>query len=203
MELKRVLVGQQSVFTSLSFHQESVVAPSYGVAKVIAKRSKPFSDGEFVKDCFLRFAYFMCPEKKELFEKISLSRQTIARRTKDLAVSVLESLVPKGGDFAFYSLALDKSTDIKDSAQVAIFVWGVDKNFGVTEELAFVVPLKGTTKGSDILEAVMATLNRLQLNLNNMSGVTADGAPSMRGSRQGLVKLLENEASKAGNNSVM
>ena len=79
----------------------------------------------------------------------------------------------------------------------------VDESFGVTEELASVVLLKGTTKGSDILEAVMATLSRLQLNLNNMSGVTTDAAPSMCGSRQGLVMLLRNEASKAGNNSVM
>ena len=94
-EFKKVLVGQQSVFTSLSFHHESVVAASYAVAKVIAKRFKPFSDEEFVKDCFLRVADFMCPEKNELFEKVSLSRQTIARRTKDLAVSVLESQVSK------------------------------------------------------------------------------------------------------------
>ena len=112
-----MLVGQQSVFTSLSFHHESIVAASYAVAKVITKRSKPFSDGKFVKDCFLRVADFMCPEKKELFEKTSLSRQTIARRTEDLAVSVLESLVSKAGDFAFYSLVLDENTDIKDTAQ--------------------------------------------------------------------------------------
>ena len=92
---------------------------------------------------------------------------------------------------------------IKDIAQVAIFVRGVDKSLGFTEELASVVPLKGTTKDSDILEAVMATLNRVQLNLNKMSGVTTDGAPSMCGSRQGLVKLLQNEESKARNNSVM
>ena len=49
----------------------------------------------------------------------------------------------------------------------------------------------------------MAIRNRLQLNLNNMSGVTIDGAPSMCGSLQGLVKPLQNEASKARNNSVM
>ena len=127
---------------------------------MITKRSKPFSVGEFVKDCFLRVTDFMCSEKKELFKKICLSRQTIARHTENLAVSVLESLVPKAGDFALYLLALDESMNIKDTVQVASFVRGVDKSFGVTEELASVVPLKGTIKGSDILEAVMATLNR-------------------------------------------
>ena len=198
-----MLVGQQSVFTNIFFHHESVVAAGYAVAKMTTKRSKPFSDGKFLNGCFFRVADFMCPEKGELFEQISLSKQTIACRIKDSAVFVMKSLVSKAGDFAFYSLALDESTDIKDIAQVAIFVCGVDKSFGVNEKLACVVPLKGTTKGSYILKAVMATLNRLQLNLNDMSGVTTDEAPSICGSRQGLVKLLQNVASKAGNNSVI
>ena len=60
------------------------------------KKSKPFSDGEFVKECIVRVADFLCPEKKETFAKISLSRQTIARRVEELG----------------YSLALDESTNI-------------------------------------------------------------------------------------------
>ena len=80
---------------------------------------------------------------------------------------------------------------------------GVDKSFCVIEELAALVPLKGTTKGIDLLEAVMTTLNRLKFDLKNISGVTTDGAPSMCLSGQGLVKLLQNETSKVGNNSVM
>ena len=47
---------------------------------LITKRSKPFSDGEFEKECFHRVADATCPEKKEQFAKISLSRQTIARK---------------------------------------------------------------------------------------------------------------------------
>ena len=202
-ELKNVLVGQQSVFTNLSLQQESVVAASYIVAEVIAKKSKPFSDGEFVKECLNRVVDVLCPEKKEQFEQISLSRQTIARRIEELGNSIEMKLAPKAGDFTFYSLALDESTDTKDTAQLAIFVRGVDESFCVIEELAALVPLKGTTKGSDLLEAVMTTLNRLKFDLKNISGVTTDGAPSMCGSRQGLVKLLQNETSKVGNNSVM
>ena len=202
-ELKNVLVGQQAVIANLSSQQESVVAASYSVAEVIAKKRKPFSDGEFVKECLHRVADVLCPEKKEQFKQISLSRQTIARRIEDLGNDIEVSLASKAKDFTFYSLALDESTDIKDTAQLAIFVRGVDESFCIIEELAAMVSLKGTTKGSDLLEAVMTTLNRLKLNLKNISGVTTDGAPSMCGIRQGLVKLLQNEASKVGNNSVM
>ena len=128
-ELKNVLVGQQSVLTNLFFQQESVVAASYIVAEVIAKRSKPFSDGEFVKECFHRVADVLCLEKKEQFEQISLSRQTMARRIEELGNSIEVSLVSNAGDFTFYSLALDESTDIKGTAQLAIFVRGVDESF--------------------------------------------------------------------------
>ena len=39
-----------------------------GPSIVMANRSKPFADGEFVKKCFYRLDV-MCPEKKEQFEK--------------------------------------------------------------------------------------------------------------------------------------
>ena len=52
-ELTKVLRGQQSVFSKVSLQQESVVKVSYLVAEIIAKKSKSFSDGEFIKECFV------------------------------------------------------------------------------------------------------------------------------------------------------
>ena len=98
-ELKNVLVGQQSVFTNLSLQKESVVAASYIAAEVVAKKSKPFSDGEFVKECLHRVVDVLCPEKKEQFGQISLSWQTIARRIEKLGNSIEVSLASKAGDF--------------------------------------------------------------------------------------------------------
>ena len=109
----------------------------------------------------------------------------------------------KARNFSSYSLALDESTDIRSTAQLAIFIRGVDDYFEITEELAAIVPIKGTTRDSDLLERVMATIKRLVLPLSKLSGITTDGAPSMIGRRQGLGNLLQLKANKVGNDSVM
>ena len=68
-ELKKVHVGQQYVFTNLSFQLESLAAVTYAVAKVIAKKSKPFLDGELVKNNFLCVADVMCSKRKKNYLK--------------------------------------------------------------------------------------------------------------------------------------
>jgi hypothetical protein len=65
---------------------------------------------------------------------------------------------------------------------------GVDKNGNSTEEMATLVTLKDTKTTSNILEDIMATLNRLGLNLTNLSGVAAHGATAVEGRTEGLVK---------------
>ena len=76
---------------------ESFHSCSYRVACSIAKHSKPFSDGEFFKKCMLDVADQVCPEHRQKFEEVSLSRRTVACRIKaigeDLA-SQLKGLVP-------------------------------------------------------------------------------------------------------------
>ena len=124
-ELTKFLRGQQLVFSKVSLQQESIVKASYLGAKIIAKKSKPFSDGEFVKECFVQVADVFCPDKKETFAIISLSSQTIARRVEELGNSIEESLMAKAQNFLSYSLALDESTDIRSTAQLAIFIRGV------------------------------------------------------------------------------
>ena len=202
-ELKTKLSGQQLIFKNVSLQTESLVKASYAVAEIIAKKSKPFSDGEFVKECIECVADIICPDKKAQFAKLSLSRQTVARRIEELASNVERTLKYRATNFQFYSLALDESGDASDTAQLAIFLRGVDKDFIITEELAALVPLKGTTKTIDLMEGVTETLNRFGLKYTNLSGVTTDGAPAFAGKREGLVKLLQAEASKVGNISVM
>jgi hypothetical protein len=54
--------------------------------------------------------------------------------------------------------------------------------------MASLVTLKGTKTISNTLEGIMATLNRLGLNLTNLSGVTAHSAPAVAGKIEGLVE---------------
>lgn len=65
---------------------------SYIISEKIVRASKPFTDGEFIKDCLLSAAEIMCPEQKEAFADISLTRNTVAQRVKDMAENLQDKL---------------------------------------------------------------------------------------------------------------
>ena len=88
----------------------------------IAKASKPFSEGEFVKECMVQTADILCSEIKRKFEKVSLSRRTVTRRVELIDENIASQLNKKSDSFGLYSLALDESTDVKDTAQLLIFI---------------------------------------------------------------------------------
>jgi len=72
------------------------------------------------------------------------------RRVDDRAWDIQISMVKGVDGFQFYSLALDESTDVSDTSQLAIFVRRVIKTFKVVEELLDLCPMTGTTTGQDI-----------------------------------------------------
>ena len=76
-----------------------------------------------------------------------------------------------------YSLALDESTDIEDTAQLLVFIRGIDENFEITEELLSLEHLKDTT-GQDLFESVENCLDRSGLPLHKLASITTDGAPA-------------------------
>lgn len=202
-ELRRSLSSQQKFFKKVTTQSNSFIKASYVVANLIAKKSKPFTDGEFIKKCMEGVAEVICPDKKADFSKISLSHQTIARRVEEIGKSVEKALKSRATHFKFYALAIDESTDSTDTAQVAIFIRGVDNEYNITEEMASLVPLKDTTKSLILHEAVKNTMQRFSLTCDNISGIVTDGAPAMVGKREGLTKLIENDAIAAGNTRLM
>jgi hypothetical protein len=47
---------------------------------------------------------------------------------------------------------------------ITIAIRGIDDDFNITEEMAALFPMKGTTKGSDLLNALKSTLRGFNQN---------------------------------------
>ena len=188
--LKASVTSQQSYFKTAKISSETATKISFLISEAIAKRGKPLSEGEFVKDCLDIFVSVACPDKKSTVESISLSHQTVARRVDDLSSNIESSLIKRLHACKFYSLALDESTDVSDTAQLAIFVRGVTENFEVIEELLDLCPMKDTTTELDISNEVKRVLTKFNLADDKLSGLTTDGAPAMTGKHKGFVSLM-------------
>ena len=100
--------------------------------------------------------------------------------------------------FKAFSRALDKSTDITDTAVCAVFVRGVDTNLNITEELLDLIPMKGTTTGFDIFRELENCVERAGFDWFYLVSVATDGARAMRSERVGLVRLLQNKMLELG-----
>ncbi len=127
------------------------------------------------------------PIKKDVLNAVSLSASTITRRIEEMGDNVYAQLQEKVKEFEFFALALDESNDVQDTAQLLIFLRGVSSNFEVSEELAALQSLKGTTTGEDIFGKVCQTMGELGLDWSKLASITTDGAPSMVGASRGLI----------------
>ena len=96
---------------------EKTVRCSFLIAQRIAQTMKPYSEGDFVKKCLTDFAEELCRKMAQEFEKISLSRWTIARRIDKLGGDMCETLKDKVKNFISWNFVIDESTDVKDVAQ--------------------------------------------------------------------------------------
>ena len=192
-KLESSLSAQQNTFTKVVEQNEKSVITSYVIAEKIARSARPFTDGDFVKECMQEVAKVMLPDKSRLFEHISLSRNSIAGRIEDIGEDLSEQLSSKTSEFQCFSLAFDESTDMTDTAQMLVFIRGVTELLSVHEDLLGLVSLRGTTRGLDVKEAVLKLLrNRVpDLPLSKLVGLTTDGAPSMTGKENGAVALLK------------
>uniref|UniRef100_A0A0L8GXX6 DUF4371 domain-containing protein n=1 Tax=Octopus bimaculoides TaxID=37653 RepID=A0A0L8GXX6_OCTBM len=89
-----------------------------------------------------------------------------------LSFKICESIAEKGKSFsdgeflkktlkerknrcAAYSLTLDESTDVKDTAQLVVFVRGVTNNFEMTEEFWDMTSMSSTTTGQGVSDQIL------------------------------------------------
>ncbi|XP_073672245.1 general transcription factor II-I repeat domain-containing protein 2-like [Paramisgurnus dabryanus] len=145
-QLEASLVSQQRLFIRAKESNENITRASYEVAVLIAKHGKPFSEGEFVQECVMKIAENICPDKKQEFANLCLARNTIARRIEEISSDIKKQVTKRGHKFDNFSLACDESTDISDTAQLLIFLRGIDEDMNITEELLDLKSIKGQTR---------------------------------------------------------
>jgi len=126
--LKGNLLNQQNSFKRMMKATDCVTEASLQISWVLAKKQKPLSDGETVKECLQACAESLFAEfknKSEIKKQItdlSLSHQTVARRVEMLARDVTCHLRRDSQNASGFSLAVDESADISDTEQLIVYV---------------------------------------------------------------------------------
>ena len=92
---------------------------------------------------------------------------------------------------------MDESSDTSGTAQLSIFIRGVDSSLCVTEEFLALKSMLGTTTGKEIFEEVSKCVTEMKLPWDKLVGLMTDSAPAMCGQKSGLVgrirqKMREN-----------
>ncbi|XP_049310644.1 general transcription factor II-I repeat domain-containing protein 2-like [Bactrocera dorsalis] len=178
-----------------SVDSNGAIYVSYAIALKMVLGNHPFSYGDFIKECILEAAGTLTKEHLPKYQKICLSRRTIAQRVQDMASDSERQLKNRISTFTSVSLALDESTDVNDIAQLAVFIRGTDIDFNITEELLDIIPMKGTTTGEDIFNAVMNCAVDKGLDWSKVHSVATDGAKSMTDHKSGFIGRLRSKFS--------
>ena len=177
----------------------NVTAASYIVSNEIAKLGKPFSDGQFIKQAWLKCAPVLFEnfkEKEKIIQRIKeirLSRNTEKVRILDMADNVSHQQSTDITSCDLLSICLDESNDITGSARLAIFGRYLVGNT-IKEEAISLASLETTTRGTDIGNVVAKELAERKLDLLKIVSVSTDGACSMTAKDKGFINLFTQHA---------
>ena len=135
------------------------------------------------------------------YSSLALSRYTIQRRQDDIAKLLSLSLQTKvNKEASLLSLAVDKSTDIKDSAQLLVFIRSMTPTFELCEDLFSMETLSSRTRGEGIFVAARNACIRNGLELKKLRVICTDGAPAVTGNIKGFVARFLEYVSKEYDN---
>ncbi|GFY33657.1 SCAN domain-containing protein 3 [Trichonephila clavipes] len=171
---------------------------SFVFSQEIAKRGKPYTDGEYMKNCFINASEELFQDfknKADILKRIKelpLSAKTIQDRTIKICSNITTQHIEDLKLVSAFSIAvsIDEFCDINDAAQVSLFVRFMSHS-GPKEELLGLLPLKGQTQGEDIANAVIECMDKHHIPLDKSVSISTDGAKSMTGVRKGFVAILK------------
>lgn len=98
----------------------------------ISKSSRPFTDGDFVKECLEIICTEISPEKSSRYNKVPLSRMTIQCRVEDLAKEANEH----ASRAYFFSSFEWKHSHYTDTGKLLVYVRAVNNNFEITQKFS-------------------------------------------------------------------
>ena len=186
--LKKSVRKPTACITTFTKSTNSRCEASYRVVYHLGIAGKPYSDGELVKRCLIDVVECIHFGKEADYSSITLSHVTMQRRHDDIAQQLKLSLQAKiNKKESLFSLTVDESTDINDSAQLLIFARCLSSSFELCEDFLSMKTLATRTSGEDIFIAVKNAGIPSGLDLKYRRGICTNGAPAMTGNQQGFV----------------
>ncbi|XP_072395095.1 zinc finger BED domain-containing protein 5-like [Diabrotica undecimpunctata] len=159
-------------------NNETEVLASYQVSLLVAKSGKPYTIAEELLLPSAKIMVFAMLREKTLKELnvISLFHSTVKNIIVDISENVKEQLILNIKTRRFYALQLDKSSDIRNYANLFAFVC-YECNDGINENFLFYKPLPLHTTG-EVLDDFMSTH---EITWDKCVTVSMDGARAMIG----------------------
>ncbi|KII65731.1 hypothetical protein RF11_09622 [Thelohanellus kitauei] len=130
-----IIVDLKSFFKSMNHINEAAVKASYVISHQLVLASKPFSDGEMIKNCIrltTSVCYYKPVKKRDFGGSFDVSCDLNGQLSK-------------------------KSIDITGIAQFSVFILIVDNDINITEESFELIPMKVTTTTDDKLALSLVT----------------------------------------------
>jgi hypothetical protein len=115
----------------------------------------------------------LCPEKKDLLHNVGLLWMTMQQKAADILNNLHDQRQNKVSLYKYYSVTIDESTVIKDTAQHLVFAQYTQ----ITDDLAGMRSMHGCTPREEISNEVVKFISEgLNLSLNLLIGIFTDGA---------------------------
>lgn len=165
---------------------------TYTISLALAKKGRPFEDGELWKEiCISVFPFFGDVGKKmeNIVNEMALSRNTIMRRTEKIGLFIQSETNERITNAKFVSVCFDESLDNNDTSQMIICIRTIDDNFNSFEEILKLESFYGNVNGETIYSSFERNVLSL-INRNKLSAVCTDGAAVLVGRKQGFVGRL-------------